>query len=414
MSNFKKIELLIGILFFSFCCFHFALAQACQSHTIYGFAFAGIPQAQTIPEGLGWISFSCENQGASINYGVDVLADGSLSGYAFFDMDDPSTPQREVGWIKFDPEGPYPGEPFYSAKIDFATKKVRGWARVCNVFQSGCSGPLKPDSERGGWDGWIKLGPLEISGTDYGVWVDNSTSPPQLKGWAWGFNVVGWIKFNNVKIRLLRNPVARICCQSCTSENCTGYERESFTLINGSYHPDGNDKISSSEWDIIGWGGSPDLKCELPSNPLCNFTISTLSAGNYIVSLKVTDIQGNVATTTKSFTILRNIIAEFKCSLNPEGPWQNCANFEVRSGQQVYFKDESVPSEGAEQITHWEWTFQDGNPSTSYLQNPSTVFLSGGPKNVTLRVRDSAGKEATKTYTLNAKFKGIWYPIAPP
>jgi hypothetical protein len=43
----------------------------------------------------------------------------------------------------------------------------------------------------GGWDGWIKL-----RDTNYGVWLDTSTSPQEFRGWAWSDMVIGWISFN--------------------------------------------------------------------------------------------------------------------------------------------------------------------------------------------------------------------------
>ncbi len=75
---------------------------------------------------------------------------------------------------------------------------LEGWARACSVFVDNCTGILKPDSELGGWDGWISmsgLGPDGASGTsdDYGVTHNSGTG--QLTGFAWGADVVGWINF---------------------------------------------------------------------------------------------------------------------------------------------------------------------------------------------------------------------------
>lgn len=399
-----------------------ALTQtSCQPHGLWGFAWAGIPQGGVNEGlGLGWISLSCENQGALVDYGVNVEPDGKLVGFAFFDMDDPNTSEKEVGWINFSPTETPPGPPYYSAKLDFTTGKITGWARACNVYQSGCSGNLKSDSERGGWDGWILLGPIVIGGTDYGVRMDKSILPNELRGWAWGGDVVGWISFNckdpgictksNYKVYINSSPFAKICCQDCANENCVAYERELFTLINASSDPNGNSDIVRSEWDILNWGTSPDLVCT-GSNALCNFT-PTISRGNWTVSLKVFDQRGAFSTATKQFTILKNIVADFKCSLNENGPWENCPDLVVRVGDTVYFKNESEPSEGATLVS-FNWTFEGGDPSSSNEENPSSTFVSPGQKSVTLQVTDSNGKQATQTYILNVKRTPTFYPLSP-
>lgn len=58
----------------------------------------------------------------------------------------------------------------------------------------------------------------------------------------------------------------------------------------------------------------------------------------------------------------------------------------------VTFRDNS--SGGA--ATSWSWTFQDGNPATSDLQNPTVQFTSAGWKSVTLTVTNAHGS-STKT-----------------
>lgn len=93
-----------------------------------------------------------------------------------------------------------------------------GWARACSVFQTGCSGALKPDSERGGWEGWISLNSENCDVNDDGI-LDIGTcggngvmtvtpykvsrtaiDPTQddLSEWAWGGDVVGWVSFNSI------------------------------------------------------------------------------------------------------------------------------------------------------------------------------------------------------------------------
>ncbi len=137
--------------------------------------------------GAGWISFNCaETAGlcATNNYKVTLdTSTGNLSGYAW---------SRAIGWIRFDPGGTYPtggGTSGNDAKLEGSN--LTGWARACTVFSSGCSGGLKGDSDRGGWDGWISL-----SGTGYGV----TQSGSDLAGYAWGSTNLGWINFYSVTL----------------------------------------------------------------------------------------------------------------------------------------------------------------------------------------------------------------------
>ncbi len=72
---------------------------------------------------------------------------------------------------------------------------------------------------------------------------------------------------------------------------------------------------------------------------------------------------------------------------NPEIPFAPlaCTNTSVR------FVDNS----GRSFPTAWEWTFQDGTPSTSTQQNPTVQFSSSGWKTVTLTVSNAYGSNST-------------------
>jgi len=194
-------------------------------------------------------------------------------------------------------------------------------------------------------------------------------------------------------------PVAGICCQSCASPNCTAYTGDVFTLINNSSDPNGTDDIAKSEWDILSWGADPDLRCTSPS-ALCNFTPSTqiLGKGNFTVELYVEDLAGASNTTTKTFTILQDAIADFKCSLD-NTTWKTCETIRPSVGEVVYFLDQSTPSDGAT-ILHRSWTFPDGTPAsdTDNNTNPSSGFQSAGQKQVILTVTDSAGRSDSESH----------------
>lgn len=144
----------------------------------------GIPDC--VPNGLGWVSFSNKSDQSAFPYGVFINSiTGDFTGYAW---------SMNFGWITYDglemqkcatnsgdrcPSGPAP-----KAHIDVITDsngfiiggtgRVTGWARACAVFVSGCSGLLRSNSERGGWDGWISLQGRTAGGASYGLELDTS------------------------------------------------------------------------------------------------------------------------------------------------------------------------------------------------------------------------------------------------
>ncbi|MCX6789117.1 MAG: hypothetical protein NTZ42_00695, partial [Candidatus Gribaldobacteria bacterium] len=104
----------------------------------------------------------CPPSGTISNYGVNVDSAGNFSGFAW---------SENIGWIQFDPAGPYPSSPNYSAKMSTTTGALSGWIRAL--------------SNGDGWDGWIKLSNVSVN-TANGIFF----------GYAWGNEVVGWLSFN--------------------------------------------------------------------------------------------------------------------------------------------------------------------------------------------------------------------------
>ncbi len=166
---------------------------------------------------IGWISVNCANTSScAANGGHDwgltmnpeVGGERAIVGYAW---------NEKIGWIKFDPEPAPAPDPAYPTSDNTLAKKtflrtsdnrVLGWARACNVFATGCSGALKSDADRGGWDGWISIGRTDsqnvaagsINQNPYGVRVTTNTSGSEttyvFDHFAWGQTIIGWIDFN--------------------------------------------------------------------------------------------------------------------------------------------------------------------------------------------------------------------------
>ena len=419
---------------------HTEEVKAGSAHNVFGFAWAGVPQASGEKLGLGWISFNCNSpelptpRCSQTNYGVNIEPDGNISGYAYFDMDDPNTPEHEVGWIDFDPSGPYPncppttcpdGSPDYSAYVDISGK-VTGWARALN--------------QDGGWDGWILLGPIVKGGTDYGVYIDPATG--QFHGWAWGDDVMGWISFNCEN---------RGVCSSSTGEggpsNYKVYTTFSFnsppTVTNLKVTPYYCDYSPNAAiiltWDYSDPEGTPQsaFQIQIATDPnfadadiVYNHTESTgsnthwllpaigaggpLSYGQtYYWRVKVWDqdnqesewsspncpyvITLNQDETTKATTCFKTAShawPEVSFSFKPHPPTVD---------EVVEFYGEATPYGGAS-ITNWYWTFApDGNPYHASTQNTQVTFPTDGDKNVTLEATDSDNYSCKKEETINVK-----------
>ncbi|GEM_PF-4745064 len=154
-----------------------------------GWAWSGY----TGNSGTGWMSFN-SSTGGGASHRVEMQSNGNLTGYAWSSPGKDGGGNDSIGWINFDPVGPFPAGPNYSAQVNLTSGssdfgKITGWARACAVFASGCSGTLKPSLERGGWDGWISM-----NGSNYGIQWNSNTQ--RFEGYAWGSSqVIGWLSF---------------------------------------------------------------------------------------------------------------------------------------------------------------------------------------------------------------------------
>lgn len=167
----------------SLCIFLGAVADA-HAGNLSGYAWSS---------NIGWISMNCENHaGCSVSdYGVNVTPSGLMEGYAW---------SPNVGWLSFN-QSDLGGCPSGTCEARFTrgNGQVSGWVRSCAVFASGCSGGLKPVSQRGNWEGWIHL--RGGSGANaYGVFVSGTI----WSSFAWGGGsdalgtdgVIGWLSFS--------------------------------------------------------------------------------------------------------------------------------------------------------------------------------------------------------------------------
>lgn len=343
---------------------------------------------------IGWISMSTTTAPV---YGVNINpADGNLTGYAW---------SSNIGWINFDPTGPFPQipqipqNPNYSARVNIGgeascgeRENICGWARACSVFQSGCSGALIDNAQRGDWYGWILLGPM----TD-GVRLEMDPDPvggSVFRGFAWGGEPVGWISFDDVKTTYILNspPVASIptstleyCAHGLTPQAAPGL----VVILN---------------WTFLDFDGDGQEQYEIQVSTSTTFTatkvVSSASEGytfdpadwgyelnwntTYHWRVRVSDGKLWSEWAESSFLVARTHTSpnvEFTFTPNP-----------ISVGEEVTFdSSQSVVYDGS--TPTFKWTFTGGNPSPSTITTTSTTvtttFATPEPIQVTLEVTDS-------------------------
>jgi len=126
---------------------------------------------------VGWISFNCINENSCTNaqYNVAMASGGALSGYAW---------NSNIGWISFNQSelSGCPSSPC-TASVNQQSKLLEGWAKA-----------LSADNR--GWDGWISLSGSGGFGSYGPVLNDSDPQNSIFTGYAWGSDVVGWLKFD--------------------------------------------------------------------------------------------------------------------------------------------------------------------------------------------------------------------------
>lgn len=141
---------------------------------------------------------------------------------------------------------------------------------------------------------------------------------------------------------------------------------------------DSDGYINGYHWDF-GDGNS-----SVEANPVYQYS----AAGNYQVTLTVTDDRGGVDSMTKTFTVNENQAPVASITAQ---------SFTAPLGRAIMFDSAaSVDSDGY--ISSYSWGFGDGNSSTA--ASPNYRYLSAGSYQVTLTVTDNLGATSTVTSTV--------------
>jgi len=356
MNNFK-LSLILALVFFVVGAFFVEAAQ------MDGYAWSA---------NIGWIGLS--------GVGVDDNT-GNMTGYAW---------SPHIGWIFFDPNGPYLRPPNHSAKI--GDNRISGWARVCSVFQSGCSGSLVSDAILGGFNGWIFF--PETDGV--------TLSGANFSGYAWGglgnsgSSVIGWIDF-----------------------------RYATTDYKGNYNPDLEYlRIDDSGVDYCDYSSRPPIRVEWKFNsydPLYDqksYRIEILSGGTEVYSREVS-VLGGGPTFSQLFENIDGIVyggtytARLKIE-NSEDEWSDWIdtpgsitlpahhypipiftyNPENPTMEDEVTFDGSASRSGDATLLTFKWTFPASSQIIGSLTSPivKVKFQDAGKKMVALEVTDNDGQ----------------------
>ena len=218
-------------------------------------------------------------------------------------------------------------------------------------------------------------------------------------------------------------PEAAIQCEDCqgnTTSSCSAYQREpnSLCLINKSTDPDGQDDIVRSIWSTKLYS-DPDetymTQKECIVDPiLCDFSVPVPNfyPGNwYTAKLVVEDSLGMTGEATYPFYILRDISADFECSLNGTN-FGECEFLTPDVGDTIYLQDITQLSEGAVSTDFREWDWE-GTVFGGGVKNPS-LPVDLPRMDITLVVRDNNNRIDSITHSILGYIPlPIWQEINP-
>jgi len=330
-------------------------------------------------ENIGWISFNNTTGGGS-NYGVNIDPDtGDISGYAWSEY---------IGWVSFNrantgnpPATPFNGGSGPIAQYNKNTDQITGWMRVL--------------ANGGGWDGWIKF---------YNTTIDINGD---WHGWAWSDQVIGWISFNSAegggnsyKVTSIgvvnRPPTVSGLTVSGQAYCATPYHYFSWT-----YSDPDSDPQSKFDFQVDNNSNfsSPEINRTISSSALNQSVIVSVPTiadqlnynNTYYWQVRVYDGETDSGWVEgSSFTTEKHQYPDVDLNWSPTQP---------AIDQETVFTDLSTVYSSTKSA--WAWTFQDGTPASSSLQNPTIKFNSLGDKQITLQVTDSDGYTCSNSGSIN-------------
>jgi len=175
-----------------------------------------------------------------------------------------------------------------------------------------------------------------------------------------------------------QNPVTIIASPTAMFTNTQGCQSTPIDFTDTSIE-NGGGTIVTYDWNFDDPASGGDNTSNL-TNPTHLFT----AAGDYDVTLIITNVNGCMDTTVATVTIADNPEVEFTWSANCQGE------------ETLFEVDEAITNVG--EVETFAWSFGDGG--TSNLQNPTHIYATAGDYTVTLSITTTSQCMATITHTV--------------
>lgn len=336
-------------------------------------------------DSLGWISLAFT--GFDVEYGVDVEADGRITGYAW----------SEIGWIQYDPAGPYPSAPNYASRWDPVTEDVSGWARAVGMT--------------GSWAGtsWIKMRSSAGDTVNYGVRISRATG--LWSGHAWN-DTFGWIQY--------QHAFGAVYTKFSSTGPSTPVLVEPLNCVDTYTLQPASPLTPTLDWsDYVALDSSTQaaFQIQLDDDPLfgspvfdetVNSTASNYSVGlgqltynvAYYWRVRVQSSNGDWS----EWGITGTLGTETNCLRTPVHPAPVC-DFTMTPptpavGVETLFTDTTQLFGGAS-VSQWNWTFGDGQSLSGsdpdVHKNPTHTYNAVGNITIILGVTDSDGYSCSES-----------------
>ena len=152
------------------------------------------------------------------------------------------------------------------------------------------------------------------------------------------------------------------------------------------------------QWNFPG-GTTGDQNVQNPS-----VTYNTI--GTFDVTLTATNADGfNSETYTNYITVTEK--QQDQVVVTPPVAQFSISSNSIETGQSVTFTDQSDNTP-----TSWQWTFENGDPATSTVQNPTVTFNSAGSFAVTLVATNDGGSDTKSVQTAVVVSDPVSAPVA--
>ncbi len=334
-------------------------------------------------DGYGWIFMRYDLY--DVSFGVVLEQDANLTGYAW----------SELGWIDYDPAGPYPSAPQLSARWDSVSEEVRGWAQILSI-------------DAAGGDGWVLM-TGDCSGGCGGFGTSLSQATGDWSGYGWN-NSIGWIMFDhafgNVQTifpssgpatPVLETPVN--CAE--TTDLTPTLDWSDYSALDGSTQAAFELQVSDND-PFFGAGNLVIDYSSLSPPPAFSGDASQYGIGlseqleyNKVYYWRVRVQSSNTEWSEWGTT---GASGESNCLVTPVHAPPACAfSFSPSPpplDNPTQFTDETITF-GGSFVQQWSWDFGDGNTQVGgnilVDQNPEHTYTTQEDVTITLEITDSDG-----------------------